>query len=106
MGGQRNVDEATEETDVAEVNPKIQASLEHLLRKTIKQDWKVDRSWAGIMGFTESELPEIGVVDSNILYLAGYSGHGMGMGFHSAKSLVEWKLEGRPLPEFLKTFSN
>lgn len=101
MGGQRNIDEQAEETDKDEINPKIQHSLEQLLRKAVKLDWKVDRSWAGIMGFTESELPEVGQINSNIFYLAGYSGHGMGMGFHGAKSLVEWKLDGRPLPEFL-----
>lgn len=106
IGGLRNIDEAAEETDVAEVNPKIHNALAKLLGRTIAFDWKIERSWSGIMGFTKSELPEVGVIDSNIFYLAGYSGHGMGMGFHSAKSLVEWRLDGRPLPEFLKIFSN
>ncbi len=106
MGGQRGVDEAAEETDREDVNPKIQSSLEMLLKKIITTPWSIDRSWAGIMGFTESQLPEIGVIDANILYLAGYSGHGMGMGFHSSKALVEWRLDGRPLPAFLNTFSN
>jgi len=101
MGGRRNVDELTEETDKDEINPKIQTSLQQLLRKSVNLEWNVDRSWAGIMGYTESELPEVGTVDTNIVYLAGYSGHGMGMGFHGAKALVEWKLDGKPLPKSL-----
>lgn len=106
MGGQRGVDEHAEETDQEDVNPKIQSSLEQLLKRTLETSWSIDRSWAGIMGFTESQLPEIGLIDSNIVYLAGYSGHGMGMGFHSSKALVEWRLDDRPLPAFLNTFSN
>ena len=50
----------------------------------------IDR-WSGTMGFTEHELPLAGKVKAPIetFMIGGFSGHGMGLGFHSGKDIAE-----------------
>lgn len=69
--------------------PTIQSHLEAHLRSLGGQG-TVTHRWAGTMGFTESGLPLIGLVEGmpNVYLCAGYNGHGMGFAFMSAKQLV------------------
>lgn len=43
------------------------------------------------MGFTEHELPFIGPIEAplEVYMIGGFSGHGMGLGFRSAKEMAE-----------------
>ncbi|TMF30408.1 MAG: FAD-binding oxidoreductase, partial [Chloroflexi bacterium] len=52
---------------------------------------EVTHRWAGTMGFTESGLPLAGPVDGmpNVYICAGFTGHGMGFAFMTAKQVAE-----------------
>lgn len=92
LGGKRLIDNDVEHTDIEDLNIKIQDALQDYLQKHISKDFKITRRWAGIMGFCKDDIPFVGESTQykNVFYLAGYSGHGMGMAFKSAKRLTEW----------------
>lgn len=100
IGGARELDESSPPNN--EVSDKVQGALEEFIQNhlPIFKNKKVIRRWAGVMGFTESKLPLIGQLpeDSRIYFVGGYTGHGMGLAFNSAKSLVEHILQGKALP--------
>jgi glycine/D-amino acid oxidase-like deaminating enzyme len=50
----------------------------------------VTHRWAGIMGFTEDELPLVGPIPGRpgVYVCGGYSGHGMGFAFQCARQLA------------------
>lgn len=89
IGGWRDTSIATEIGYDDEPTRDIQSHLEAHL-KQLSPSAEVVRRWAGIMGFTDSGLPLIGVVEGmpNVYLCAGYNGHGMGFAFMSAKQLV------------------
>ncbi len=92
VGGKRTVDEANEVGTEDITNPKIQAALDEFIFRHISKDIKIKRRWSGVMGYSSSGLPEIGTVPEhkNVYFLGGYSGHGMGMAFHTAKKLCDF----------------
>lgn len=102
LGGKRLIDNEIEHTDVEDLNTKIQDALTDYLHKHISKDFVITRRWAGIMGFCKDDIPFVGesAEHKNVFYLAGYSGHGMGMAFKSAKCLTEW-LSGQNTLGFL-----
>lgn len=91
IGGKRLLDEAGETGDFEKISPPIQKGLEGYLRDQLKLDYKVINRWSGTMGFTEHELPFVGEVEAPLktFIIGGFSGHGMGLGFHAAKDLAE-----------------
>ena len=52
---------------------------------------EVTHRWAGTMGFTESGLPMAGPLEGmpNVYICAGFTGHGMGFAFMTAKQVAE-----------------
>ncbi|MFT4554582.1 MAG: gamma-glutamylputrescine oxidase [Chlamydiales bacterium] len=100
IGGARECDDRS--TANNEISDKVQGALEDFIQMHLPsfQRKKVIRRWAGVMGFTESKLPLMGHLpeDSRIYFVGGYTGHGMGLAFNSAKSLVEHILHGKTLP--------
>jgi gamma-glutamylputrescine oxidase len=68
---------------------KIQALLDEQLRG-LGSRAAVTHRWAGIMGFTEEELPLVGTVPGHpgVHVCGGYSGHGMGFAFQCARQLA------------------
>ena len=90
VGGWRDTSMDSELTDVAEPTPEIQEQLDSGLAE-IGGTGRVTHRWAGIMGFTESGLPFTGPVDGmpNTYISAGFTGHGMGFAFMSAKQVAE-----------------
>lgn len=90
VGGWRDTSMDTELTDVAEPTPEIQEHLDKGLAG-LGVTAQVTHRWAGIMGFTESGLPLTGPVDGmpNTYICAGFTGHGMGFAFMSAKQVAE-----------------
>lgn len=91
IGGKRLLDEDGETGDYEKISPLIQKGLEQYLREQLQIKYKVINRWSGTMGFTEHELPLIGRVSAPMetYVVGGFSGHGMGLGFRSAKDMAE-----------------
>lgn len=91
IGGKRLLDEAGEKGEFEKISPIIQNGLERYIRDQLGLKYKVINRWSGIMGFTEHELPLVGKIEAPIetFLIGGFSGHGMGLGFASAKDVAE-----------------
>ena len=91
IGGKRLLDEAGETGDFEKISPVIQKGLEHYLQDQLGLKYKVINRWSGTMGFTEHELPLVGKINAPVetFMIGGFSGHGMGLGFRSAKDVAE-----------------
>ena len=91
IGGKRMLDEKNENTLHDSVNPIVQKGLEDYLKNVLHVDYQVLKRWSGVMGFTQDELPYIEKLktSSNTFIIGGFGGHGMGLGFLSARNLVE-----------------
>ena len=90
IGGWRDTSLETEKTYEDEPTTQIQEHLERAVRGLgVKSE--VTHRWAGTMGFTESGLPMAGPLDGmpNVYICAGFTGHGMGFAFMSAKQVAE-----------------
>jgi glycine/D-amino acid oxidase-like deaminating enzyme len=89
VGGFRDHALAEEVGYEARTTPRIQGLLEGQAGE-LGTSAPVRHRWAGIMGFTEDELPIVGQVSGrpNVYLCAGYSGHGMGFAFHCAKRVA------------------
>ena len=83
LGGFRDVSIMDELTDVEEMTPVIQASLERFMAELIGEPPRISHRWAGIFGLTQDMLPLVGRVPGrdNLWVAAGYSGHGNVLGF-------------------------
>jgi gamma-glutamylputrescine oxidase len=83
LGGFRDVSIMDELTDVEEMTPVIQASLERFMAELIGEPPRISHRWAGIFGLTQDMLPLVGRVPGrdNVWVAAGYSGHGNVLGF-------------------------
>jgi len=90
LGGWRDTSLETEKTLDDETTPEIQAHLDQALAG-LHVKASVTHRWAGTMGFTESGLPLSGVLDGmpNVYICAGFTGHGMGFAFITAKQVAE-----------------
>ena len=88
IGGKRLLDAETEQTSLLGINPLIQQELSRYIETHLAKIKRVRAQWAGIMGFSADELPLLEKRHSYYL-IAGFSGHGMGLGFSSAKNLAE-----------------
>jgi gamma-glutamylputrescine oxidase len=90
VGGWRDTTLETEKTLDAEPTPEIQERLE-LAARELGASAEVTHRWAGTMGFTESGLPMAGPLEGlpNVYICAGFTGHGMGFAFMSAKEVAE-----------------
>jgi gamma-glutamylputrescine oxidase len=105
IGGKRLLDETGETGDFEKISPLVQKGLEDYLRNQLGLKYKVINRWSGTMGFTEHELPLIGKVNAPIetTMIGGFSGHGMGFGFRSAKDAAEIVL-GQSQQSFFQQF--
>lgn len=90
IGGLRVLDPQNEETSKLEENDIIQNSLSDFCIKNFGKMTSSER-WCGIMSFSKNEHP-IYREHRNISFIGGFSGHGNGFAFLSAKNWVESKL--------------
>lgn len=88
IGGKRLVDSPAEQTSLLGINPLIQQELSRYVESNLSKIKKIRAQWAGIMGFSSDELPLLEKRHSYYL-IAGFSGHGMGLGFASARNVAE-----------------
>ena len=58
-------------------------------------DTKIDYEWGGLIGIVISRIPLIGRLAKNVLYLQGYSGHGVNTS-HIMAEIVADAIGGRP----------
>jgi gamma-glutamylputrescine oxidase len=90
LGGWRDTSLEMEKTDDEEPTAQIQEHLDRAL-EDLHVSAKVTHRWAGTMGFTESGLPLAGPLERmpNVYLCAGFTGHGMGFAFMTAKRVAE-----------------
>ncbi len=91
FGGGRNLDFEKEESSEFELNEKIQNKLKDLLDNLILygQDYEVDFSWTGIMGFTENKLPLIENISDRISAIISCNGMGIALSSYIADEAVK-----------------
>lgn len=104
VGGFRNHDLEAENTALDEATELIQAALTEFTQSYFQntQQVKINYRWSGVMGFTPDGQMLIGQHPqrSRVHIMAGCSGHGMGLSFVSAKTLVD-SASGTPVPSHL-----
>ena len=90
VGGWRDTSLETEKTYDDEPTPEIQEHLDRAARE-LGATAEVTHRWAGTMGFTETGLPMQGPLEGmpNVYICAGFTGHGMGFAFMTAKHVAE-----------------
>jgi gamma-glutamylputrescine oxidase len=90
IGGWRDTSIETERTLEDEPTDDIQEHLDGALAG-LRVTGEVTHRWAGIMGFTDSGLPLAGPLEGmpNVYLCAGFSGHGIGFAFITAKRVAE-----------------
>jgi glycine/D-amino acid oxidase-like deaminating enzyme len=99
VGGRRDASFATENTEVEETTPPIQAELEQLACELAGRPVAVSHRWAGIWGETLDRMPLVGRVPGRrrLWVAGGYSGHGNVLGFMCG-DLVANAILGDPHP--------
>lgn len=82
VGGWRNLDLEGEARNEEAVTPRIQQALDAMI-EAIMPGAKIERRWAGIMGFTPDMVPMVGQIPGaeGLWIAAGFSGHGVSMAF-------------------------
>ena len=95
LGGARNHDFDTENTDQAVLNDKLQA---HLLdfatnRLLAGQPFTIKHQWSGIMGFTADKKPVCKEIKPGLYAAAGMNGMGVAMGAALGTEIAEKMLD-------------
>jgi gamma-glutamylputrescine oxidase len=98
-GGGRRASLDTEITFADRPTDKVQGAIETFLHSCFpaSRGLKITHRWAGIMGFSCDELPNIGPVPGsvNVYAAAGYHGHGLGYAVIAGKAVGEMMLDGK-----------
>lgn len=91
IGGARNLDKEAEETDRFGTNEKIKIHLKNFVSNILglKEDWRIDYEWSGIMGFTSTKDPLVEQIDDRRYVAAGLSGMGIAIGMKVGETAVE-----------------
>lgn len=104
IGGFRQLEKATEVGYSDHITPVIQDALHHFVKTHLPQynDKKVTHRWSGVMGFSKDGQPLVGSLpeDGQIFFAGGYTGHGIGLAFHTGKKMVDL-IFGREIPKWL-----
>jgi glycine/D-amino acid oxidase-like deaminating enzyme len=104
IGGFRQLEKATEVGYSDHTTDVIQDALYEFLQTYIPRlkDTGITHRWSGVMGFSSDGQPLIGALpdEPQIYFSGGYTGHGLGLAFHSAKCLVDLVF-GREIPDFI-----
>lgn len=93
----------------------VQRGLEGFISRTLRldlADFEITDRWSGVMGFTGDGLPKIGPVapgaggngagapapGGRVWFVGGFTGHGMSMGYETARLAVGAMLDGGANP--------
>lgn len=104
IGGFRNLAIDVENTYSDETTSLIQTALFDFVKSHFKygKEANIAYQWSGIMGFSPDGQMILGALpeNKNIHIMAGCSGHGMGLSFNAAKTLVAG-MHGTEIPSHL-----
>ncbi|MEZ0391683.1 MAG: NAD(P)/FAD-dependent oxidoreductase [Pseudobdellovibrionaceae bacterium] len=104
IGGFRQMEKATEVGYSDHVTEVIQNSLHQFVVTYLPKlaEAKVTHRWGGVMGFAKDGEPMVGSIpdDPSIFFAGGYTGHGIGLAFHTGKTLVD-SIFGREIPAWI-----
>ena len=104
IGGFRQLQKQKEVGYSDEITDEIQTALEQFLNKHIPnvRSAAITHRWSGIMGFSVDGEPLVGSLptDNQVFFIAGFTGHGLGLAFHAAKALAS-SIMGDELPDFI-----
>ncbi len=104
IGGFRQIEKETEVGYSDHITEPIQNALHDFVITHLPQykDARVTHRWGGIMGFAKDGEPMIGSIpdDQQVFFAGGYTGHGLGLAFHTGKQLVNL-IFGREVPKWL-----
>jgi glycine/D-amino acid oxidase-like deaminating enzyme len=104
IGGFRQLQADTERGFSEHTTETIQQALHDFVRNHLPRfnNCKVSHRWAGVMGFSVDGEPMVGALptDNQVFFMGGFTGHGIGMAFHTAKVLVDL-IHGRTIPDWL-----
>lgn len=104
IGGFRQVEKATEVGYSDHITEGIQNALHNFVVTHLPQfqNAKVTHRWSGVMGFSRDGQPMVGSLpdDPQVFFAGGYTAHGIGLSFHTAKKLVDLVF-GREVPKWL-----
>jgi len=101
FGGARTYHADHEATAADEVSDEVQARLESFVKELITTDYDIAARWSGIMGFSPDGMPIIGQVpihtleNKNVWFCGGLTGHGMSMGYQTARHAISVMLDGQ-----------
>ncbi|MBD3167973.1 MAG: FAD-dependent oxidoreductase [candidate division Zixibacteria bacterium] len=99
MGGFRQHYRADELGYSDETTDNIQKGLERFIAGHIPaaSGKKITHRWSGVMGFTTDGLPIVGEIPSTpgLMFIGGYTGHGLAFAFILAKALAEQLINGK-----------
>ncbi len=105
IGGFRQLQKDVEKGYSDETSEVIQEALEKFLHQHIPavRKAKITHRWSGIMGFSVDGQPLIGALpgDEQCYFLGGFTGHGLGLAFHSAKVLADSLFGHAAIPSYL-----
>lgn len=95
LGGARNHDLETENSDQAVLNDKLQAHLIDFARQRLlpAQDFTIEHQWSGIMGFTADKKPICKEIKPALFVAAGMNGMGVAMGAALGSEIAEKMLD-------------
>ena len=106
IGGFRNLDASNENTYADQTTELIQNALFDFVKSHFKHgpQAKIAYQWSGLMGFSPDGQMVLGSPQDfeNVHVMAGCSGHGMGLSFHAAKTLVESLKDPGAIPPRLR----
>ncbi len=104
IGGFRQLQRDAEVGYSDQTSDVIQEALDQFLHDHVPavRGKKVTHRWSGIMGFSVDGQPMVGALptDNQLYFVGAFTAHGLGLAFHSAKTLVD-SMFGRPIPRFI-----
>ncbi len=91
FGGGRNMDFEKEETTEFDTNELIINDLIDKLKSIIlpDQDYEIDYTWSGIMGFNDLKKPEIKRLSDRITYAISCNGMGVALSSYIAREIIK-----------------
>jgi glycine/D-amino acid oxidase-like deaminating enzyme len=98
-GGFSDMDGERSYTDSEDGEPLVWERVHRYLREDLGLDCEITHRWAGVVGYTDDQLPYAGEVPGRPgLYVAGgYSGHGNVPGFMCGRDIAD-AIAGEPPP--------
>ena len=104
IGGFRQIEKDTEIGYSDQISSPIQNALENFLKDHIPQiaQKRITHRWSGVMGFSSDGQPLVGALphQPTSYFLCGFTAHGLGLAFHTAKQLVALMF-GRKIDSFI-----